>query len=103
VGRSANAGARAPGDSSLVDPTPRDAIVKRGLEHRAARDVAVGDVVVVRPGDKVPLDGRIGLAAATQQAPMTGESLPVDKGQGRGRAGTINGRGALEPGSPRRP
>jgi Cd2+/Zn2+-exporting ATPase len=85
---------------ALVDLTPRDAIVKRGgLEHRAAIEtVAVGDVVVVRPGDKVPLDGRIVTGRSDiNEAPMTGESLPVDKGPGdEAYAGTINGRGALE-------
>jgi Zn2+/Cd2+-exporting ATPase len=85
---------------ALVDLTPRDAIVKRnGVEQRAPVDaIAVGDVVVVRPGDKVPLDGTI-IAGHSDinEAPMTGESLPVDKGPGdEAYAGTINGRGSLE-------
>jgi Cd2+/Zn2+-exporting ATPase len=85
---------------ALVDLTPRDAIVKRdGVEQRASVEaIAVGDVVVVRPGDKVPLDGTI-LAGHgdVNEAPMTGESLPVDKRPGdEVYAGTINGRGSLE-------
>jgi Cd2+/Zn2+-exporting ATPase len=85
---------------ALVDLTPRDAIVKRGaVEQRApVETVAVGDVVVVRPGDKVPLDGTIVAGHSdVNEAPMTGESLPVDKGPGdEVYAGTINGRGSLE-------
>ncbi len=85
---------------ALVDLTPRDAIVRRnGVEHREPVDtIAVGDVVVVRPGDKVPLDGTIVAGHSdVNEAPMTGESLPVDKGPGdEAYAGTINGRGSLE-------
>jgi Cd2+/Zn2+-exporting ATPase len=85
---------------ALVDLTPRDAIVKRnGGEQRVAVDaIAVGDVVIVRPGDKVPLDGTIVAGHSdVNEAPMTGESLPVDKHPGdEVYAGTINGRGSLE-------
>jgi Cd2+/Zn2+-exporting ATPase len=85
---------------ALVDLTPRDAIVRRnGVEQRAPIDaIAVGDVVVVRPGDKVPLDGTVVAGHSdVNEAPMTGESLPVDKGPGdEAYAGTINGRGSLE-------
>jgi Cd2+/Zn2+-exporting ATPase len=85
---------------ALVDLTPRDAIVRRnGSDQRVAVDaIAIGDVVIVRPGDKVPLDGRIVVGHSDlNEAPMTGESLPVDKGPGdEAYAGTINGRGALE-------
>ena len=85
---------------ALVDLTPREAIVKRGgVEQRASVEaIAVGDVVVVRPGDKVPLDGTIVAGHSdVNEAPMTGESLPVDKEPGdEVFAGTINGRGSLE-------
>ncbi|MGH7341826.1 MAG: heavy metal translocating P-type ATPase, partial [Candidatus Rokuibacteriota bacterium] len=85
---------------ALVDLAPREAIVKRGgVERRAAVEtIAVGEVVLVRPGDKVPLDGTIVAGHSdVNEAPMTGESLPVDKGPGdEAYAGTINGRGALE-------
>jgi Zn2+/Cd2+-exporting ATPase len=85
---------------ALVDLTPREAIVTRGgREQRLSIDsIAVGDVVIVRPGDKVPLDGTIVTGHSdVNEAPMTGESLPVDKGPGDDAyAGTINGRGSLE-------
>jgi Cd2+/Zn2+-exporting ATPase len=85
---------------ALVDLTPRDAIVKRdGTEQRVAVEtIAIGDVVIVRPGDKVPLDGTVVAGHSdVNEAPMTGESLPVDKAPGdEAYAGTINGRGSLE-------
>src|SRR4030095_5462511 len=85
---------------ALVQLSPRDAIVKRGgVEYRApVETIPVGAEIIVRPGDKVPLDGRI-LAGHgdVNEAPITGESLPVDKGPGdEVLAGTINGRGSLD-------
>ncbi|MET0320696.1 MAG: heavy metal translocating P-type ATPase [Duganella sp.] len=67
-------------------------------QDRPAGAVAVGDVLLVRPGDRIALDGvvRAG-ASAVDQAPITGESVPVDKAAGDTVfAGTINGRGVLE-------
>jgi Cd2+/Zn2+-exporting ATPase len=60
--------------------------------------VAVGDTIIVKPGEKIPLDGRVAAGVShVNQAPVTGESLPIDKGPGDDVfAGTINGRGALE-------
>jgi Cd2+/Zn2+-exporting ATPase len=85
---------------ALVELSPREAIVKRnGVEHRApVETIVVGAEIVVRPGDKIPLDGRV-LAGRgdVNEAPITGESLPVDKGPGdEVYAGTINGRGSLD-------
>jgi Zn2+/Cd2+-exporting ATPase len=85
---------------ALVELSPREAIVKRnGVEQRApVETIPVGAEIVVRPGDKIPLDGRV-LAGHgdVNQAPITGESLPVDKGPGdEVYAGTINGRGSLD-------
>ena len=55
-------------------------------------------VIVVKPGEKIPLDGEVVAgASAVNQAPVTGESLPIDKTPGdEVFAGSINGRGALE-------
>jgi Cd2+/Zn2+-exporting ATPase len=60
--------------------------------------VAVGDLVIVRPGQRVPVDGRIVAGtSALDQAPITGESMPVEKAVGdEVFAGSINGTGALE-------
>jgi Zn2+/Cd2+-exporting ATPase len=85
---------------ALMDLAPADALVRRdGREQRVAVDaVRVGDLVIVRPGEKVPLDARVTAGESlVNQAPVTGESLPIDKGPGdEVFAGTINGRGALE-------
>lgn len=61
-------------------------------------DVAVGDRLLVKPGDRIPLDGGVLKGAShVNQAPITGESLPVTKEPGAEVfAGTINGDGALE-------
>jgi Zn2+/Cd2+-exporting ATPase len=85
---------------ALMDLTPPDALVVRaGHERRVlVDDVAIGDVLRIRPGSKVPLDGTVVSGSSdVNQAPITGESMPVDKHEGAELfAGTINGRGALE-------
>ena len=85
---------------ALMDLAPAHALViRRGVETEVpVDDVAIGDLVVVRPGEKIPLDGTVrGGTSAVNQAPITGESLPVDKDAGdEVFAGAINGRGALE-------
>jgi Cd2+/Zn2+-exporting ATPase len=55
-------------------------------------------VIIVKPGEKVPLDGTVLVGTSgVNQAPITGEALPVEKGPGAEvYAGTINGDGALE-------
>jgi Cd2+/Zn2+-exporting ATPase len=85
---------------ALIDLSPQEALVKRhGHEHRVKVDeIGIGEEIIIRPGDKVPLDGRVVSGHSdVNEAPITGESLPIDKGPGdEVFAGTINGRGALE-------
>ena len=85
---------------ALIELSPREAIVKEpgGERRRAVESIRVGDEIVVRPGDKVPLDGVIISGHSdVNEAPLTGESLPVDKARGDEIfAGTINGHGALD-------
>jgi len=61
-------------------------------------ELVVGDVILVRPGERIPMDGRvIQGTSAVNQAPITGESIPVEKAGGDNVfAGTVNGEGALE-------
>ena len=85
---------------ALMDLTPAEAVVKNaeGQSKVLVDQVAIGSVIIVRPGEKVPLDGQVVAgASAVNQAPVTGESLPADKSVGdEVFAGSINGRGALE-------
>ncbi|HET9024906.1 MAG TPA: cation-translocating P-type ATPase, partial [Burkholderiaceae bacterium] len=85
---------------ALMDLTPADAIVRDAAGERSVDvdQIQPGAVIVIRPGDKIPLDGQVVAGQSyVNQAPVTGESLPVDKAPGdEVFAGTINGRGALE-------
>ncbi|MGH9140573.1 MAG: heavy metal translocating P-type ATPase, partial [Vicinamibacterales bacterium] len=85
---------------TLIDLTPADVLVRdAGGERRVAVDrIALGTVIVIRPGEKIPLDGDVVAGqSAVNQAPVTGESLPAEKAPGDCVfAGTVNGRGALE-------
>ena len=85
---------------SLMDLSPAEATVLRnGREERVLADrVEVGETVVVRPGEKIAVDGEVvGGTSSVNQAPITGESLPVEKEPGAEVfAGTLNGEGALE-------
>jgi Cd2+/Zn2+-exporting ATPase len=84
----------------LMDLSPDEATVKRGdgTETVPVEDLAVGDVVVVRPGEKIPADGEVVEGdSAVDQSPITGESVPVNKTVGEGvYAGSINEEGYLE-------
>jgi Cd2+/Zn2+-exporting ATPase len=82
----------------LAPPTAR-VLMPGGTEREVpAAEVAVGARILVRPGDKLPLDGRVAAGESeVNQAPITGESVPVHKAPGAEVfAGTINGDGALE-------
>jgi Cd2+/Zn2+-exporting ATPase len=85
---------------ALMELTPTEALVRDAAGERKVdvNHVAPGALIVVRPGDKIPLDGDVVAGqSAVNQAPITGESLPIDKAPGdQVFAGTINGRGALD-------
>ncbi len=85
---------------SLMELTPADALVRRpGGERRLPlAEVAIGDTLVVRPGERIALDGVIVSGTSeVNQAPITGESMPVEKAPGdEVFAGSVNGHGALE-------
>jgi Cd2+/Zn2+-exporting ATPase len=88
---------------ALMDLAPAEAFVRDGghpdgMRLVAVDDIRIGDVAIVRPGEKIPLDGTVVAGTShVNQAPVTGESLPAEKRAGdEVFAGTINGRGGLE-------
>ncbi len=102
LGRYVEAGARARVSAAiqrLLDLSARTARVERDGQtlEVALEDVRHDDVVVVRPGEKVPVDGRVlEGASALDESMITGESVPVEKGPGDDVIGaTLNTTGSL--------
>ncbi len=84
----------------LMDIAPKVATIRRnGLEtDLPVEEIRVGDVMMIRPSEKIAMDGTIVKGeSSVNQAAITGESMPVEKGPGAGVfAGTLNINGALE-------
>lgn len=84
---------------SIMKLRPERALVLRGQTEVQVKveELKEGDLVLTKPGERIPADGRIREGySAVDQASITGESIPVDKGTGdEVFAGTINGQGAL--------
>jgi Cd2+/Zn2+-exporting ATPase len=85
----------------LMALTPETATVQRAdgqWTESPAKNVGVGSPVRVSPGERIPLDGTVTEgSSAVNQAPITGESMPVEKGPGaQVFAGTINGTGSFQ-------
>jgi len=84
---------------SLTALVPKNALLETGGEVKEvpAETLAVGSVILVRPGDRISADGTIlSGESAVDEAPVTGESTPVRKGTGEiVFAGTVNGDAAL--------
>ena len=83
--------------ATLMDLTPTVAHVI-DVGDKVVEEVEVGALILVRPGEKIPLDGVIEKGSTSiNQAPITGESIPVPKEEGdEVYAGTINEEGAIE-------
>lgn len=85
---------------SLMNIAPKEALILRGHHEMmvAVGEIEVGDIMIVKPGQKIAMDGRIMKGASTlNQAAITGESEPVFKTvEGEVFAGTLNGEGLLE-------
>ncbi len=86
--------------SDLLNLAPQTATVRRNGEEVSVpvAELVVGDRVVVRPGERIPVDGKVVAGASSvNQAPITGESMPVEKAAGSGVfSGTLNESGRLE-------
>ncbi len=86
---------------ALMDLSPPEAARLRPdntTESVPVEALAPGDVVVVRPGERLPTDGSVRAGVSwVDRSPVTGESMPVEVGPGdHAYGGTINGSGALE-------
>ncbi len=83
---------------NLAPPSARIRDEKGRAKDVSPDEVGVGTIFIVRPGEKIPLDGNVVKGnSAVNQAPITGESVPVDKQKGSEvYAGTINGDGVIE-------
>jgi Cd2+/Zn2+-exporting ATPase len=81
---------------ALMTLSPQEATLVSG-ERVPVEKLRAGDQIVVRPGGRIPMDGVVEAGeSAVNQAPITGESVPVDKAPGDVVfAGTVNGAGAL--------
>lgn len=84
----------------LMSLAPPEAWLKIGqdLVRTPVEDISLGDTIIVKPGEKIPLDGEISSGTSSiNQAAITGESVPTDKTAGDTvYAGTINENGSLE-------
>jgi len=85
---------------NLLDLTPKMATIRRNNEEVAipVSEVQVGDILIVRPGGRIPADGIVEAGqSCVNQAPITGESMPVEKFKGAEVfSGTLNETGRLE-------
>ncbi len=85
---------------SLVELAPRTAAIRRGGREMElpVEDIHPGDVLLVKPGDKIAMDGKVLTGSSTvNQATITGEAIPAEKTAGdEVFAGTLNQQGFLE-------
>lgn len=86
--------------SKLLTLAPETANVRRDGKEVIlhTHEIVIGDTVIIRPGEKVPLDGEIVTGhSSVDESPITGESVPAEKEEGdRVYAGTLNEEGYLE-------
>lgn len=85
---------------ALMELMPKEALVRRNGSEIVlpTEEINIGDVVIVRPGENIPMDGRVIAGASfVDQSPITGESIHVEKKIGdEVFAAAINQRGSLE-------
>ena len=83
----------------LMDLSPKTATVLRDGQEVTipTQEVQVGDLLLIRPGSALPVDGVVvSGVSSVDESPLTGESIPVDKGEGdRVMSGCLNGSGVL--------
>ncbi len=89
---------RAIGELLALSPETAHVLAENGEQEVPIRDIGVGTTVLVRPGERIPLDGTVSRGeTSVDESALTGESLPVYKGtESNVFAGTLNGQGAIE-------
>ncbi len=85
---------------ALIELSPKTAtVIREGKETEVlTEEIAVGDMILIRPGERIPADGRVteGFSSVDESA-ITGESIPVEKSEGCPlTSGTVNGSGVLK-------
>ena len=85
---------------SLMNLTPVIALLKTGntFVQKSVHDIHVSDILLIKPGQRIPLDGKVIKGhSSVNQAPITGESLPIEKTSGDiVFAGSLNQNGSLQ-------
>lgn len=83
---------------TLIDSTPKTAQIKGAKEKTPVKEIKVGNIIVIKPGDQIPLDGKVVAGMSlVDEATITGEPLPHNKHiNDLVYAGTINGNGYME-------
>ena len=85
---------------ALMEISPKYAFVRvcSGVKRTGVDDVNIGETILVRPGERIPLDGDVVNGHSTvNQSPITGESIPIEKSEGdKVYAGTINENGSFD-------
>ncbi|MEO6694670.1 MAG: heavy metal translocating P-type ATPase [Ignavibacteria bacterium] len=83
---------------TLIDDTPKTALVKGSDTKIPVEQVKIGEVIMIKPGDKIPLDGKVIEGTSfVDESMITGEPIPVDKRSGNLIfAGSINKQGYIE-------
>ena len=83
---------------SLVEKTPKTAILKKENSEVNIEELRIGDIIIVKPGDMIPMDGNITYGSSlVDESSITGEPIPKNKYESDPvYAGTVNGNGYLE-------
>jgi len=85
---------------ALMDLMPKEALVRRDGEDLTlpVEEIRIGEIIIIKPAERIALDGHVvSGSSAVEEAPITGEPIPVVKEQGSEVfAGTVNQRGMLE-------
>ncbi|HQY53243.1 MAG TPA: heavy metal translocating P-type ATPase [Ignavibacteria bacterium] len=83
---------------SMIDNSPKTATLKSNGEKIPIGEINIGEIIIIKPGDKIPMDGKVTEGTSfVDESMITGEPIPIDKRKGENVfAGSINKQGYLE-------